>query len=150
MKLVLDVMQGKQAERCTKSSPGTPIRQRHRLMTPPLRVLTAAVRELAPKTCISRDSSTPGAETKRRLRKEDISHYKPNQGHTDLTRKEGGGIRTTDPTKRSRLYECKRTGGRLCAVVKEQPQLRILKTPLWRGKPIGCPRGISRASKSVS
>ena len=40
------------------------MRQRRRLKTPPLRVFTAAARELAPKICIIRDSFTPGAENK--------------------------------------------------------------------------------------
>ena len=145
------VLQGERAEHCTRWSPGIAVRQRFRLKTPPLRVFTAAARKLAPKTSIVWDSSTPEAENKTLLRKgRHITLEAQPRAHKTEQEKKVGASGQQIPPNEAGFTNARETGCRLCAVTKEQLQLRIFKTPLGRGKPIGCARGTSRTSKSVS
>ena len=79
---------------------------------------------------------------------EDISHDKPNQGHTSLNRKKRGESRQQIPPKEASCTSARETGGRFCAVTKEQFQLRILKTFCGAGNQLGA-LGVHRGLRRV-
>ena len=73
------------------------VKERRRLKTPSKRVFKAAANELAPKICIVRDATTPGAENNAVSVLKTQHRTNPAKGTQDSAEK--GGIKRTDPTQ---------------------------------------------------